>query len=136
MFAFIINSLIGGVLSPITSFLAKKQDVTLEEYKSLTAAERDEYASYIAGLRGSNEAKVQAGGWWGAHLMIYLFGIPAVLHWGAVFLVSTFPTWLPYVIPALPAAYANAEQTIALSFFILAPAMPIVTSVARMLNRK
>ena len=139
MFAFIgslLQSTISGVLTPLFTYLGKKQDVNLAEYQAMTATERDEYTAFVTGLNNSNIEKIQANSWSGAHFMIYLFGLPAALHWGAVFLVSTFPTYMPYKIPALPASYADAELKIALSFFILAPTLPIVTSVAGMLNRR
>lgn len=139
MFAMIgglLSSVIGGVLNPLFTYLGKKQDVGLAEYQAASAEERDSYLAYVTALGQSNQAKVANNTWSGAHFMVYAFGIPAALHWGAVFLVSTFHAWLPYTVPALPPTYASAETTIALSFFILAPAMPIVSSVAQMLNRK
>jgi hypothetical protein len=144
MFAFIgsiINSVIGGVLSPLFTYLNKKQDVGLAEYQAMTSAEKDEYLAYVKALGDSNQAKIQANNWWGAHLMIYLFGLPAAVHWTAVYGVTTFPgyfhNWFGVdFIKALPDQYASAELTIALSFFILAPTLPFVSSVSQMLNRK
>jgi hypothetical protein len=131
----LVNSLIGAVLSPIMAYLNKKQDVGLAEYQAASTEERDGYLAYVTALGASNTAKVAANNWSGAHLMVYAFGLPAVIHWGAVFLVSTFPSlgWHPQ---ALPAVYASAEQMIALSFFVLAPALPIVSSVTQMLNKR
>ena len=140
MFGFIgsiISSVINGVLSPLFGYLNKKQDVGLQEYQTMTSAQRDEYLAYVTALNETNKWKTANNQWWGAHLMIYLFGLPAAAHWGAVFIVSTFPTtfsgWVPL---ALPSQFAGAEQTIALSFFILAPTMPVVTAAANLLNRR
>lgn len=137
----IVQSVIGGVLSPLSAYLGKKQDVNLAEYQAMTSTERDEYAAYVTALSASNQAKIQANGWWGAHLMICLFGFPVALHWSAVFISSTFPlwyhTWISEALPlALPATYAAAEPTLALSFFILAHTFPIVSSVADMLHKR
>jgi hypothetical protein len=138
MFAIIgglLSSTISGVLSPLFGWLNKKQDVGLAEYQAASAEERDGYLAYVAALGASNTAKIAANNWSGAHLMVYAFGLPAAIHWSAVFLVSTFPAlgWHPQ---ALPAVYASAEQMIALSFFVLAPALPIVSSVTQMMNRR
>lgn len=131
----LVQSAISGVISPLFTYLNRKQDVGLEQYRAATSAERDQYLAYVAALNQVNRAKVENNNWWGARLMVYLFGLPAALHWSAVFFVSTFPQW-GWKVPALPDAYASAEQTIALSFFILAPALPLVSSVAGVLNRK
>ena len=140
MFGFIgslLSSVVSGVLSPLFSYLNKKQDVGLQEYQAMTSAQRDEYLAYVTALNGANQWKTQNNQWWGAHLMIYLFGLPAALHWGAVFAVSTFPNYFHGWVPqALPTQFAGAEQTIALSFFILAPTMPVVTAAANMMNRR
>ncbi len=141
MFAFIgtiVNSLIGGILSPIMTYLNKKQDVGLEEFKASTQQEQADYLAYVTAVQQANQTKVAANNWWGAHVMIYMFGLPAALHWTAVFWVSTFQlSWFGlHSIPAVPPQYAQAELTIALSFFILAPTLPIVSSVANMLYRR
>jgi hypothetical protein len=138
VFAFIgslVQSVIGGVLSPIFTYLNKKQDVNLEQFRVASDQERADYLAYVQALGDANKVKVAANNWSGAHFMIYAFGVPPALHWGAVFIASTF-TSLGWVIPALPAAYASAEQTIALSFFILAPTLPLVSSAANMLNKR
>ena len=131
----LIQSVISGLVGPVTNYLSKKADVGLQEYVAATQAQRDQYAAYVQSLNVANDAKIRANSWSGAHVMIYLFGLPAAIHWGAVFLASTFKS-LEWVIPALPSSYAQAELTIALSFFVLAPTMPIVSSVANVLNRR
>lgn len=144
MFAFIgsmVQSVIGGVLSPLFTYLNKKQDVGLEQFKAASAQERDEYLAYTQALAQANQAKVQNNTSGVAHFMVYLFGVPAALHWGAVFVVSTFPALYKggsyeFIVAALPPTYASAELTIALSFFILAPTLPLVSAAAAMINRK
>jgi hypothetical protein len=129
----LISALISGIVSPLFSFLSNKDTVTMQEYAALTEAERAVYASYAQAMAQTNASKV-ANNWAGAHFMVYLFGLPAGLHWAAVFLDSTFR--FGWAVPALPGPYAGAEQQIALSFFILAPALPIISSVSQMLNRR
>jgi len=132
MFA-IISSIISGVLSPLFGWLQNKDNVQLGEFQAYSAAEQATYVAYMQAQSAANSAKV-ANSWWGAHAMVYLFGLPAALHWNAVYLDSTFK--FGWAVPALPGPYAGAEQQIALSFFILAPALPLISGVASMLGRK
>jgi hypothetical protein len=125
---------IGAILSPIMGFFTSANVVKGQEFAALTGAEQAEYIAYAQAIGVMNNSKIAANAWWGAHLMIYLFGLPAALHWNAVFLDSTFR--FGWHVPALPGGYAGAELNIALSFFILAPAMPIVTSIAGLLGRR
>lgn len=125
---------IGAILKPVFGFFTSKAMFSMEEFTALTAAQQGEYIAYARAVQSVNASKVAMNSWWGAHLMIYLFGLPAALHWGAVFLDSTFK--FGWGIPALPGAYAGAEMQIALSFFILAPALPIVGALTGLLGRK
>jgi hypothetical protein len=135
-----VTSAISGIITPLFAFLNKKQDTQLAEYQAMTAAERDGYDSYVRGLSDSNQAKIENNKSSAAHFMIYLFGLPAAIHWNAVFWITTCPSlfhWLGIdTIAGLPKGYESAEMTIALSFFILAPAMPIVSSVSDMISRR
>lgn len=125
---------IGAILKPVFGFFTSKAMFSMEEFTALTEAQQGEYIAYARAVQSVNASKVAMNSWWGAHLMIYLFGLPAALHWGAVFLDSTFK--FGWGIPALPGAYAGAEMQIALSFFILAPALPIVGALTGLLGRK
>jgi hypothetical protein len=130
----IFGSVINGVVAPLFGWLQNKDNVTLGEFQAMTAAEKDTAVAYLQAYSQLNAAKVSANSWFGAHVMIYMFGLPAALHWSAVFLDSTFK--FGWRVPALPGAYAGAEMQIALSFFILAPALPIISGVAGMLSRR
>lgn len=106
----------------------------MEEFLALTSAQQVEYAAYVQAVVQTNAAKLSMNATRAGQIMIYLFGIPAALHWNAVFLDSTFK--FHWGIPALPGAYAGAEQTIALAFFITAPAMPLLQSFAASIGKK
>lgn len=137
MFAVIgslISSIAGGVLSPILKYFTSTAQIGAQEFATLTMAQQTEYIAYVNTIAAINQTKVAANSWWGAHVMVYLFGLPAALHWNAVFLDSTFR--FGWQVPALPTAYAGAELNIALSFFILAPALPVITSISAALGRK
>ena len=129
----VLSQIIGGLAGPVLSYFTNKQTVTLEGFKAASADDLARYQSYVAALNQANAIKA-ADTWWGARVMVFAFGLPAVIHWGAVFLDSTFR--FGWRVPALPGAYAGAEQQIALSFFIILPAMPIVSAVSAWLSRK
>src|SRR5580704_15898570 len=109
----LLSSVIGGIINPLFTYLGKKQDVGLAEYQAASAEERDGYLAYVTALGQSNQAKAAANTWSGAHLMVYLFGLPAALHWSAVFWVTTWPGLFHWfgvtAINALPERYAGAE---------------------------
>jgi len=128
-----ISSIVSGVLSPLFSWLTNKDNVTMAEYAAFSETEKAVYVSYIQATAAANAAKASNHSF-AANVMVYAFGLPAALHWGAVFLDSTFR--FGWAVPSLPGPYAGAEQQIALSFFILAPALPIISGVAGLLNRK
>jgi hypothetical protein len=129
----LISSLISGVMKPLFGWLTNKDNVTMAEYAAFSETEKAVYVSYIQATAAANAAKASNHSF-AATLMVYAFGLPAAIHWGAVFLDSTFR--FGWAVPALPGAYAGAEQQIALSFFILAPALPVISGVAGFLNRK
>lgn len=124
----------GSVISPIMKYFTSSNMMTMEEFVALTGAQQAEYVAFVQATAATDSAKVSNNVSAISKLMILLFGLPAALHWSAVFLDSTFR--FGWHIPALPGGYAGAEAQIALSFFILAPAMPIVTSIAALLGRK
>jgi len=136
----IIGIVADKLIGPVFTYLNRQQDVSLERFKTMTAAERAEYADYLKALGESNAAKVQRSVGPGAHAMVYLFGLPAALHWAAVFGITTFPSLFHWFgiesIAALPERYANAELTIALSFFILAPTLPLVSTISNVINKR
>ena len=137
MFAFLGSLFTGGLsalLSPILSFFTSKEMFSMEEFKSLTTEQAGLYASYTQAAVAADLAKVQMNATTGAHVMVYAFGLPAALHWNAVFLDSTFK--FGWGVPALPGAYAGAEVDIALSFFITAIAPPVMQSISNILGKR
>lgn len=120
-----VFSFLSGIAPAISSYFTNAQDVSAQEFAASTSAEQAEYIAYTQALAALNAAKVQNNATGPAHLMIYLFGLPAALHWAAVFITATFPQ-MGIAIYALHGDYAIAEKDIAESFFILAPALPLV----------
>ncbi|WP_026606947.1 hypothetical protein [Methylocapsa acidiphila] len=131
----LLTSLVEGVAGPLFGWLNKKADADLAAFTSERGFDLQGYQAYLTAQAQVNQLKASTNTWGGARFMVFAFGLPAALHWGAVFFVSTIPQF-GWVVPALPAAYASAEQTIALSFFILAPTMPIASAFASWVHRQ
>lgn len=132
----VVQSIVSGIVQPLFGYLGKREDVKLDGFRNATGVDLAAYQAALAANVETMRIRAAANAWLGARIMTMAFGIPAALHWGAVFVVSTFPPLYHVTIPALPEAYASAELTIALSFFIVAPAMPIVSATAAWLSRK
>ena len=124
-----IFSFLSGVAPAISNIFTARTDATVEEFKAMSSEQQAEYVAYAQALSAANASKVQNNASAPAHLMIYLFGLPAALHWGAVFITATFPGW-GIAIYALHGDYATAEKDIAESFFILAPTLPLVSALS------
>lgn len=130
-----LGSIGNALIGPFFGYLNQKSTADLSAFTTGGQFDLQAYQAYLAAQAQENQLKAQVNTWWGARFMVFAFGLPAALHWAAVFWVSTFPQ-LGWVVPAVPTAYASGEQTIALSFFILAPTMPIASAFASWVHRQ
>jgi hypothetical protein len=128
------TSALNALLSTVLNYFKAKSDNELAGFQTAAGLDAANFQKFLEAQVATNQAKLAANGWWGAKFMVFAFGLPAVLHWGAVFLDSTFR--FGWKVPALPGEYAGAEQQIALSFFIVLPAMPVVSAVSAWLSKK
>lgn len=122
-------SFLTGIAPAISTYFTNKQNVEAQEFTTMSETDRAEYIAYTQAVSALNAAKVANNSTTAAHVMIYLFGLPTALHWIAVIVTATFPG-LGIGVPPLHGTFAIAEKDIAESFFILAPALPIVGSLA------
>lgn len=118
-------SFLTGLAPAISAYFTAAKNVEATEFVSMSEAERAEYIAYTQAISALNAAKVTNNASTAAHVLIYMFGVPPAIHWGAVFITATFPQ-LGIAIYALHGDYAIAEKDIAESFFLLAPALPVV----------
>jgi hypothetical protein len=134
----LLNGLLGNIITPFvkawTDYKLVSLKTTEEGFVAAAGADADVYKAYVAAMAQVQQMKVAQQGSLIGKLMMLLFGVPAAAHWGAVFLDSTFK--FGWGVPALPGGYANAELSIALSFFVITPAMPLVSAAAQWLGRK
>lgn len=144
-----IWSIISGALGLAKSFLGyqeKKLDTNLEGFKTAAGIDSAAYTAYLNVQVQTNGQKIAANAWWGAKLIILTAGWSASLQFAAIMLDS-MPFWIPLVmseahvvgswkVPTPPPPYDGYQRDILLSFFIIMPALPIVSAVAQWLGRK
>jgi hypothetical protein len=111
----------------------------LDGFKTAAGYDNEADKAYLEALVETNRIKVATNAWWGEKLIILTAGWPCALHVAAVILDSMPFDGHPvgaWGIPRPPAAYDAYQHDIVLSFFIVAPAMPLVTAASQWLGRK
>lgn len=137
---------IPGIASAFLDWQVKKLNVELEGFKTAAGFDNSAYQAWLNAQVETMRIRLAANSWWGAKLIILTAGWPCAIHMAAIMLDS-MPFWIPLVmqeahrvgswgIPKPPAPYDDYQQKIVLSFFILAPAMPLVSAASQWLGRK
>lgn len=134
-----LGSFLGGPITAITGqvagYFTSAKTVEGTEFAAMNAADQAQVIAYLQAQTALNAAKVTNNAHGAAYFMVWLFGLPAAAHWASVYLVNSWPFYHWHlVIPAVPPGYADAEFRIALSFFILAPALPVLNGLASRLR--
>jgi hypothetical protein len=126
--------IISGFAGPLLGYLGKKEDVKLDGFRNATGFDLDAYKAALDAQIETSRIRTSANSWIGARLITMVAGLPAAMHFGAVMLDSTFQ--FGWAVPKVPAPYDSYEWAIVQSFFIVAPAMPLVSATAAWLSRK
>ena len=136
---FTLLQLVPGLAQKFLDWQVQKANVTLDGFKTAAGIDVQAYQAYLNALVETNKAKLAANGWWGAKLIILVAGGSASFHMAGVFLDS-MPFYGHLVgqwgVPKPPAPYDQYERDIVMSFFIVAPAMPLVNAAAQWLGSK
>jgi hypothetical protein len=130
----LISGVIGPVIGPLFSFLGKKQDTTLDGFKTASGFDLDAYKAYLASEAQANVLRTQSNQWLGARIIAFAAGELTVLYFGSIVFDSIFHTG--WAIAKLPAPWDTYAWTILQSFIIVSPIAPIATATAAWLNRK
>lgn len=130
---------IPGLAEKFLDWNIKKANIDLEGFKTAAGFDNEAYKAWLDANTEANRIKVTANAWWGARLIILTAGWPCAIHLAAVILDS-LPFWGHAVgawgIPGPPAPYDQYERDIVMSFFIVAPAMPLISAASQWLGRK
>ena len=127
-------SFLGGIAPAVAQVFTAKTDAYTTEFVSMSETERAEYAANQQAVTAANTAKTIHGTTVVAQVLTFMFGVPASIHWGMTYLTASFPQLGLHTDPLL-GHYADDEHTIALSFFILNGALPLVQTVTSRLLR-
>jgi hypothetical protein len=130
----IVQSIVQGVVGPLFGYLGKRQEVQLDGFRTATGVDLDAYKAALEAQIETNRIRASANSWIGARIITMVAGVPAAMHFGAVMLDSTFQ--FGWGIPKVPTPYDQYEWAIVQSFFIVAPAMPLVSATAAWLGRR
>jgi hypothetical protein len=125
-----------GFATSVLNYLTKKADRELEGFRVGSQVDLEAAKAYLAAQVETNRIKAAANGWWGARMIILIAGLPMACHMAAVALDTLIPPYGSWGIPKLPPPYDGYERDIILSFFIIMPAMPVVSALATWLGRK
>lgn len=134
-----LGSFLGGPLTAITGQIAgvftNKQNTQQAEFIAMSQDDRDATLALLKAQTDLNTAKVGNNAHGAAYFFVWLFGLGPALHWSMVYIVSTPPfSWWGWSVSKLPPTYAASEEKIALSFFVLAPALPVLSGLASRLR--
>ena len=142
MWAFLtggLSSLISGFVGPLFTYLNKKQDVTLDGFKTGTGFDLDAYRAATQYDLEVNRLKLQANSWWGPRVLYMLVGGTAALHSAAIFLDSTLTFGTGHYgnlgIPPLPKPYDTYEQWVVASLFVVATVERPLSAVTAWMHR-
>lgn len=144
-----IWSVISGAISlgkSILGYQEKKLDTNLEAFKTAAGIDGAAYNAYLQAQVQTNGQKLAANAWWGAKLIILTAGWASALQFAAI-MFDSMPFWIPLLmaeahvvgswgVPKPPPPYDGYQRDILLSFFIVLPAMPLVSAVSQWLGRK
>jgi len=128
------RTIVSGIAGPAFGYLGKREDVKLDGFRNATGVDLDAYKAALDAQIETSRIRAAANSWIGARVIIMVAGLPAAVHFAAVMLDSTFR--FGWGIPKVPAPYDSYEWTIVQSFFVVAPAMPLVSATAAWLSRK
>lgn len=143
---FSVLNVIPGLAERFLDWQIKKANVELEGFRVGAMVDTQAYQAWLNATVETNRVKAAANTWWGAKLIIFTAGWPCAMHLAAIMLDS-LPFWIPlfmngahvvgsWGVPKPPAPYDAYQQNIVLSFFIITPALPVISAVSQWLGRK
>jgi hypothetical protein len=132
---FSVLSAIPGLAGKFFDWQVKKANVELDGFKTGAGVDLVAFQTYMAAQVDTNRMKLAQNSWWGAKLIILTAGIPASLHFAAVFLDTLIPPFGSWGVPKLPAPYDTYQWAIVQSFFLVMPVQTGINAVAQWLNR-
>lgn len=137
MFALIsslASGLMSGVISPLFTWLNKKQDTELEGFQAGVGADAATYGAYLQAYVQVQQLKAAQNSAPIARAIGGAAGALSVFYYGAIVLDSVFH--LGWQIAKMPGQWDSDAWIIMQSFIVVAPVLPVTTAVASWLHRK
>jgi hypothetical protein len=131
----LLLSVLPGLAGAVLKHFEAKADRELQGFTTATGADLEAFRAYMAAQIEVNRMKLAQNAWWGAKLIILTTGIPASLHFAAVFLDTLIPPFGSWGVPRLPAPYDTYQWAIVQSFFLVMPVQTGINALAQWLNR-
>lgn len=100
----LISSIVSGVLSPLFSWLNKREDVSLEKFKVNGQVDQSLLNAHIESLRARRDVLVEGMKYRGFRAMQYFFVYPLCFWWTAIVFQCVFRPYFPQIktVLALP----------------------------------
>jgi hypothetical protein len=130
----LILPVFGSVVSPLFSWLNKKQDVTLSGAQSAMGADADISKAYLQAQIQAEQMKVANNQWIGPKIIACAAGELSVIYYGAIVLDSMFK--FGWAIDKLPVPWDSYSWIILSSFIVVSPVAPVLSATAAWLGRK
>lgn len=110
----------------VIGYLAKRTDANLEGFKAGAGADSERLKALLDAHVEMSRLKAAQNSWWGAKLIVLVAGLPCAIHFAAIMLDSTFR--FGWGIAKVPEPYSTYEWAVLQSFFLVLPAMPLVSA--------
>lgn len=129
-----LQGIVTGIVGPVFSYLGKKQDVTLDGFKSATDEDRQTATAWLDYQERIQALKLQAANWWGPRALYMVVGGSAAIHCAAIFIDSTFR--FGWAVPPCPKPYDSYEAWVVGSLFVVSLAKGPISAASQWLHRR
>jgi len=130
----IILPALGSFLTPLFTYLGKKQDVTLSGAQSAMTADTAMNQAYFNAQIQADQIKAAANAWIGPKIIACTAGELCVLYFGSIVLDSMFH--FGWNISKLPAPWDGYAWVILSSFIIVSPLAPVASATTAWLTKR
>jgi hypothetical protein len=125
---------LGSFLTPLFTYLGKKQDVTLSGAQSAMGTDTALSQQYLNAQIEIAQIKAQSNQWIGAKIIAGTAGELSAIYYGSIVLDSMFK--FGWQIDKLPAPYDQYSWIILSSFIVVSPIAPVLSGLQTWLTRR
>ena len=92
----IITDVIAGVLSPLSSWLNKREHVSLEKYKVDGKVDVEAVKAAVEALKARRDLHMEYSKYIGFRVVMYGFMVPLAVWWNAIIAYCILHPWFPW----------------------------------------